>query len=410
MEPGAPRAIPVVTAFLYRRGKVLLLRRSERVKTYRGRWAGVSGYLERPPLPQVRRELYEELSLSADQVDLRGLGLPLAVNDPAAGHQWVVFPFLFRLHQGADTRTDWESAKTVWVRPEAVADYDTVPGLEEALSHVWPPSGGSRFWWDMETIATDTIHGATALADSALRAVGRVRGESRLRAIRAMASLHPSMGIFPHLAARLLVGDATPGGLRREIEEAGKAASEHAASALRACERVLTHSASSACRRTLLSWWKEGREVVVTESRPQREGIALARDLATHGVHVTVISDAEMGLFIPGCDAVLMGVDAIGAGEEVVNKVGTRLAVMAARESSVPAYAVAQSHKICPPGWPLTLTPQEPSDLARVSNARVENIAFDSTPLSWFSAVYTEEGRLTRASLRRIRRQLRIEC
>jgi translation initiation factor eIF-2B subunit delta len=261
----------------------------------------------------------------------------------------------------------------------------------------------------MEAIATDTVRGATALADSALRAVGRVRGGSRQRALRAVAALHPSMGVFPHIAARLLAGDATPRALRREIREAGKAAAEAAAAALQPCQRVLTHSASSACRRALLLWWEEGREAVVTESRPKREGIALARDLAACGVRVTLISDAEMGLFIPRCDAVLTGADAIGAGEEVVNKVGTRLAVMAARESGVPSYAVTQTHKICPAGWPLALTPQESSELARVPKARVANIAFDNTPLSWFSAVFTEEGQLTGESLRRIWREMSVE-
>jgi translation initiation factor eIF-2B subunit delta len=335
--------------------------------------------------------------------------VPLAVRDPDVEPLWVVFPFLFRLREGAEIRTDWETADAAWARPEMVAGYDTVPRLAEALSRVWPPWGGPRFWQEMEAIATDTVRGATALADSALRTLSRVRGGSRQRAPRAVAALHPSMGIFPHIAARLLTGRIAPPTLRREILEAGEAAAEHTASALHACRRVLTHSASSACRRALLLWWEEGREVVVTESQPQREGLALARDLAAHGVRVTVISDAEMGVFIPTCDAVLTGADAIGAGEEVVNKAGTRLAVMAARESGVLAYAVTQTHKICPPGCPLALAPQEPTDLARVPKARVANIAFDDTPLSWYSAIFTEEGRLTRESLRRVRRALQVE-
>ena len=77
----------VVTCFLLRAGphgrdELLILRRSGRVRTYRGRWAGVSGYLEsartgaglgeppepgaRPPSPedQARREVQEETGLS----------------------------------------------------------------------------------------------------------------------------------------------------------------------------------------------------------------------------------------------------------------------------------------------------------------------------------------------------------
>ena len=100
MEQGALQATPVVTAFLYRRGRVLLLRRSERVGTYRARWAGVSGYLERGSLPQARRELREEVGLSPDQVTLRGLGIPLILRDPEVEPPWIVFPFLFRTGRG----------------------------------------------------------------------------------------------------------------------------------------------------------------------------------------------------------------------------------------------------------------------------------------------------------------------
>jgi len=146
--------------------------------------------------------------------------------------------------------------------------------------------------------------------------------------------------------------------------------------------------------------------VVITESRPKREGAALARELAESGLRVTLISDAQIGLFAPRCEAVLVGADAITSGDQLINKVGTRLAVLAAREAGTPAYAVAQTHKICPQGWPAALTPQDPADLARVSGVRVANIAFDATPMSWFRRVFSERGPLTRELLRKTRRAL----
>ncbi|MCJ7752054.1 MAG: hypothetical protein MUQ65_13325 [Armatimonadetes bacterium] len=79
---------------------------------------------------------------------------------------------------------------------------------------------------------------------------------------------------------------------------------------------------------------------------------------------------------------------------------------LSAREAGVPCYAVAQTHKIAPSGWPLALAPQEPADLARVGKARVTNIAFDATPLVWFTAVYTERGCIARSALSDIRRSL----
>ena len=56
----------VVTAFLTRGNQVLLLRRSDRVSTYKGRWAGVSGSVEAgsTPIEQAIQEIEEETGLS----------------------------------------------------------------------------------------------------------------------------------------------------------------------------------------------------------------------------------------------------------------------------------------------------------------------------------------------------------
>jgi translation initiation factor eIF-2B subunit delta len=403
--PGAD-LIPVVTAFLYRRGRVLLLRRSQRVSTHRGKWCGVSGYLERPPVIQARSELLEEAGVAPSQAFLRGIGLPLVVPDPQSERTWLVFTFLFRAPPGVSPRLDWESEEYAWVSPNQVGDLDTVPGLAAGLSRVWPPWGPPGFWRGMEAIAANTTEGATALALRGLRALDRLRLEDRRRGLRAFAALHPSMGLFPHLAARALSRRASPSTLARRLDAATSRSADRAARALTPYRRILTHSASQACRETIIRWWQSGAEVVVTESRPQCEGIALARGLAAAGVRVTLVSDAQLGLFVPRCDAVLVGADAITEDDHLINKAGTRLAVLAAREAGVPAFAVAQTFKICPAGWPLALTPHDPAQLARVRGLRVSNIAFDATPLSWFTAVVTERGPITPARVDDVRRSL----
>ena len=60
----------VVTSFLLRRSpagsdELFLVRRSNRVGTYHGRWAGVSGFVEAPPDEQAYVELAEETHLGA---------------------------------------------------------------------------------------------------------------------------------------------------------------------------------------------------------------------------------------------------------------------------------------------------------------------------------------------------------
>jgi 8-oxo-dGTP diphosphatase len=133
----------VVTCFLLRRGavgdEVLLLRRSQQVGTYRGRWAGVSGYVEeQEPLAQAYTEIEEEAGLGRDELTLLRTGEPLEVVDAEADRRWIVHPFLFVVAHPDKIRADWEHVETRWVRPQDVADYETVPQLAQALMQVYP--------------------------------------------------------------------------------------------------------------------------------------------------------------------------------------------------------------------------------------------------------------------------------
>ena len=135
----------VVTCFLLRTGasgddELLIFRRSSQVGTYRGRWAGVSGYLEAEPLTQARREIAEETGLAPEEATLLKAGEPLSFTDEELGVRWVVHPFLFRVRAGASVVVDWEHVEARWIRPEQLAEYETVPRLKEALDRVYPPA------------------------------------------------------------------------------------------------------------------------------------------------------------------------------------------------------------------------------------------------------------------------------
>lgn len=405
--------VQVVTAFIVHKGKVFLIKRSERVGTYCGSWAAVSGYVEELPIAQARTEVLEETGLGPDEVRLRGIGRPLPVDDPADGRRWLVFPFLFETDHPERVRTDWEAAESAWVDPSDIERLKTVPGLLEVFRTVWPPFGKAEFWLEMEQIACDTKLGATDLATIGLLSLAaHVERDDVERAALAYAACRPSMGLFPHLAARFIT-DLTPGSDHRAL--ARELASELAAatdeSAMRTAERlssarrVLTHSRSRAVEEAILAWAgkRADAEVVITESRPGLEGVGLARDLSKHGSHVTLITDAQVSHFVPICDAVVVGCDAITPSDMLVNKTGTRLAVLAARAAGVPAYAVTQTFKIMPSGWPEVTEEQDPNQVHPAEDFRVRNIIFDRTPISEFTAVVTEQGKLNEAMLSRYR-------
>ena len=137
----------VVTSFLLRDGpegpEILLVKRSQRVRTYQGAWAGISGYLEAgvTPLEQAYTELREELGLDSNAIRLVRSGSPLPVDDESEHLSWLVHPFLFILEDERALRLDWEAVDMHWVRPTDLGTYTTVPRLAEALAEVYPFSG-----------------------------------------------------------------------------------------------------------------------------------------------------------------------------------------------------------------------------------------------------------------------------
>jgi len=130
----------VVTCFLERNGQIMILRRSERVGTYHGKWAGVSGYMEegRRPLEQAWTEIKEETGLDGEDVELVREGRLLEVVDVELGRKWIVHPFRFRVLRPEKIGIDWEHTEAKWIAPEDIGQYETVPKLLETWQRVAP--------------------------------------------------------------------------------------------------------------------------------------------------------------------------------------------------------------------------------------------------------------------------------
>lgn len=126
----------VVTCFLESGNEILILRRSERVGSYQGRWAGVSGYIETTADEQALTEIKEETSLSPEDVELTRKGKPLPVEDKGLGVRWVVHPYLFHIKDRNKIKIDWEHKEARWIKPQDITGFETVPKLKETLAQV----------------------------------------------------------------------------------------------------------------------------------------------------------------------------------------------------------------------------------------------------------------------------------
>lgn len=154
--------------------------------------------------------------------------------------------------------------------------------------------------------------------------------------------------------------------------------------------------------------------VWVDETRPRNQGARLtAWELLRHGVPHTVIPDNTGGLLMQKgmVDLVITGADRVTMNSDVVNKIGTYLKALAARDNSVPFYVAAPSSSIdFHNDIPLSEIPIEERDpdeirfmegLAdgKVQNFRiipeenpVVNYGFDITPSRLITGIITERG------------------
>ena len=132
--------IGVVTAILKRNNKILLLKRSQKVRTYKGKWAGVSGYLEEneEPLERALKEIEEETGLKKEDVILIKKAEAIEFYDEKEKMRWKVHPFLFEAKKD-EIKIDWEHETYKWIEIDEIEEYETVPKLKETIYSLIKP-------------------------------------------------------------------------------------------------------------------------------------------------------------------------------------------------------------------------------------------------------------------------------
>ncbi|WP_306054182.1 NUDIX domain-containing protein [Natronococcus wangiae] len=432
LSNGEDAGTHVVTAFLRNRGEVLLLRRSDAVGTYAGQWGGVSGFAEGNPDEQVRREIREETGLE-DGVSFVRSGRPVEFADADLEREWVVHPSLFDC-ENRDVDLSEEHDALEWVPPTEIldpeSDRETVPKLWTAYERVAPT---------VRSIAADDERGAAYLSIRALEVLRDRAG--LLVAERAEYGDDPEgeRDELAELAGRLLEARPSMAVLRNRVNRAmadagGDSADEDRAptgaptvleSALAGIDRALeadeeaAGTAADLLEGSIATLSRSGTvlealrddspsRVFVAESRPAREGVAVAEELADE-CSVTLHTDAAAAhvLASEDVDRVAVGADAIRPDGAVVNKTGTRALAIAAAREGVPVTVVAATDKIST----REEVNLESGDRSAVYDGEagidVVNPTFDVTPADCVTEVATERGRLEAEDVADVAEELR---
>lgn len=125
---------PIINIFLRYEGKILLVKRSNKVSSYHGKWNGVAGYLDEfvPIKKKMSEELIEEVGITDKQILHYHIGEPYQFTDKIT---WIVHPILVDLKIKPEIKLDWEHTEYRWIKPEELNNFDTVPNLDKTLAN-----------------------------------------------------------------------------------------------------------------------------------------------------------------------------------------------------------------------------------------------------------------------------------
>ena len=125
----------IVTSFIKNDDKILILKRSDKVKSMKCLWAGISGIIENneTPLTRAKIEIFEEAGIREEQIELLKAVQQIKISAPQyKNHEWNIFPFLFKA-KNPEIKLNWENSEFKWIEPNEVKNYKTVPDLEKIL-------------------------------------------------------------------------------------------------------------------------------------------------------------------------------------------------------------------------------------------------------------------------------------
>jgi len=114
-----------------------------------------------------------------------------------------------------------------------------------------------------------------------------------------------------------------------------------------------------------------------------------------------MIVDSAARYFMKEIDKVIVGADAVAANGAVVNKIGTSMIALAAKESNVRTFVAAETYKFSPEtmiGEVVAIERRSTDEvigeeeLRTLPSLEVKNPSFDVTPPEYIDLIITERG------------------
>lgn len=130
------RWTPVINCVVKFADKILLVKRSEKLRFYPGYWNGISGFLDdqKNLEEKVYEELREELQLDRHHISSIKFGQVFDQEEAQYNKTWIVHPVLVVVNTD-HIRTDWESQSYSWMTVHKVRQQKLLPGFDRVLNN-----------------------------------------------------------------------------------------------------------------------------------------------------------------------------------------------------------------------------------------------------------------------------------
>jgi hypothetical protein len=128
----------VITVFISYKNKILLLKRSGKVSTYKYKWNTVTGYIDEniTIYQKILEEIGEELSLTKKNISSYKIYNSFEFTDEKINKKWIIYPSKIELKNNPKIILDWEHSEYKWILPKDILNYDIVPKLDLSLNKI----------------------------------------------------------------------------------------------------------------------------------------------------------------------------------------------------------------------------------------------------------------------------------
>ena len=187
--------------------------------------------------------------------------------------------------------------------------------------------------------------------------------------------------------------------LIKKLESSTKKIAKVGSKVIKDNSKIMTYCHSSEALAVIAKAKRMNKKfsVIACVTEPLEQGVKTAKELTSLKIPVTLITDNAIGFFIKEVDCVIVGCDAIRK-EGIINKIGTYLLAISAKENKKPFYVVGSTMKF-DRRKKLIIEERPPEEVERKiiqrinrKKIKIRNVAFDLTPWKYVTRVITEKG------------------